>query len=325
MSLTVAKCSFDDVRLETLDLIIAAVGYEPRCSFIFSRLAKVLKAKPSDVGAKTLLLAFKRHADVPTRRAAESVFASYRPLSRVEVDDQDGLLVLSSAREQLARVGTQSPHVFVDYTAMSRGLYLSLIQLLRDGARFTFGYSVGHYGRLQQRYPVSCLGAQIRSVPGLEGSAFALRPRFYLFGLGYDGIGTRALADRLEPERYGVFWADPGASANAGQIAQRQNSSLIAGATVRFTRALSDVAGVYGALRLIADECAQSHKVVLCPVGPKPHILASGLASYGKEHTTLLAPHAPAGGFSDEELPLISASGEVVLTDVRIERSSGRL
>lgn len=318
MALSVSKISVEDLRFDDVDLIVAATGYEPRCTHVVERLARQWRVPSTSVGEKLLLLRFKRHASVPTRLANDGFFDQFAPQMSLEVDDHDGPLVVSAVRNTALLRGTRAlSHVLVDYTAMTRGLYLCLIRLLREDIGFTFSYSIGRYGRLQRKYPVSSLGAAIRSVPGLEGAALASRPRFCMFGLGYDGIGTRALADRLEAGSYGVFWADPGASEDAPGTTREANASLIGGAVVSFQRGISDVAGVYEALTLVSAECEHTHKVLLCPVGPKPHTLAAGLASFENDHTALLAPHAAGAGMTPEELPLISAEGRLVLTRVQ--------
>jgi hypothetical protein len=198
---------------------------------------------------------------------------------------------------------------------MSRSLYLCLLSLVEEVERIVFVYAIGDYSGVPSQYPVSVLG-DIRSVPGLEGYGFPARPKVYVIGLGYDGIGTKALVDRLEADRLVVFWTDPGADSSAAQTVCVANEMVIGQSMAQFRTDLRDVAGTVRILRRIALETRSSEKLVLVPVGPKPHVLASGILAAGCRHATLLAPYlgVDRGG---ADPPRILPNGQMVVTVVR--------
>jgi len=134
--------------------------------------------------------------------------------------------------------------------------------------------------------------------------------------LGFDGTGTAALADRLEAARVVVFWAEPGASHSAAETAKTQNLSLIDRAFLKFHCPLEDVEGASSRLHRIAEELRDSDKFVLVPVGPKPHVLASGIVAAQMDHVTLLSPYQGGGGVRGEG-PQIAAAGKIISTIVR--------
>lgn len=292
------------------DICIFAAGYEPRCTFVYERLLSGEKA--AGLADRTLLLSFKTHREVPSRRAVDATFSKRDSRWHLEIATDDSRSLLEKVRSAARDVGPRCASILIDYSGMSRMLYLSLLELLKDGHKLRYAYSIGKYDGFETNYPISAVGA-IKSVPGLEGVPLAERPKVYVFGLGFDAIGTRALVDRLEAGTLVTFWADPGASPGAAATAERLNDRVIARSHLSFCTDLRDVSGTVRLLDAIACETAPRAKLVLVPVGPKPHVIACGIVASQYQHVTLLAPHLQGGGVRDM-LPMIDASGEVIVT-----------
>lgn len=305
-----------NLKLQDVSLIVTATGYEPRCTSLAASLLSEWRCPPAELGRKMLLLEFESHRDLSSRMGADEFYGSIHPANRLPVSTDDGVKVIRAVSD-LVR-GTPSPLVLVDYSCMSRMIYLSLLRLVHDGLDLVFSYSIGKYGPAELNYPISAVGI-VRSVPGYEGLTFASRPRLHVVGLGYDGLGTLALMDRLEASRLVTFWANPGASPDAPQIARDQNELLIARSVATFTMNLRHVTETAEVLARIASEVAATDSVVFVPVGPKPQVLASALAAIDKDHCSLIAPHLGSGGIRDD-FPLVDWSGELVGTRIRIER-----
>ena len=299
------------LKPDDVSLIVACAGYEPRATF----LAECLVSRwggTSLVGERMLLLEFNNFSDMPSRRAVDAFFSGVAPRWRVPVSKDSGLDVLRSVSARSGGRGT----VVVDYSCMSRLLYLSLVQLVYDGWHVVFSYSLGKYGAAALDYPVSSIG-EIRPVPGLEGVHYHSRPTLHVFGLGYDGVGTLALVDKLEASRVVTFWAEPGASPESAGIARKENEQLIHRSLAYFSRDLRDGAGAVAVLSRLAFDAAPFERVVFVPVGPKPHVLACALASAPHEHCSVLAPYLGKGGMRSN-VPLVEASGEVVGLSARV-------
>lgn len=302
------------LSFEDIDLVVVGCGYEERCQFLTRTLVNVWGVDPVDLGRKLLVLDFDDLRDLPGRRRSDEFFGALSPRYRIEAS-KDSPFVLRDRLLELARRSLGRFRVVVDYSAMPRFWYLPLVPLLRivPDLVLHYCYALGDYGDAKSAYPVSAVG-RVQGVPGLEG-LHQTRPRFYVLGLGYDGAGTRALVRQLEIQRYAVFWAAPGASPDAAEIAQDRNRDLVENAALRFSSPLHDIVGLCSLLRRIAHETQLSDKLVLVPVGPKPHVLACGIVAAEYSHVTLLAPHFSGGGIRRDH-PNVTASGEVVCCTV---------
>jgi len=304
------------LRLGDIDVILAASGYEPRCTHVLDTLQRTWKVDRKEIAEKLLVLEFVEYRDADTRTAADRFFDEFEPGTRIRVT-RDSPIGISAEIGTLFRERGRTINVLVDYTAMARLHYLTLIPslLTRTDIHVNFAYAVGDYSGLEDQYPVSTVGKPT-AVPGLEGIPFSGRGRLYLFGLGYDGVGAEALAERLEADHLAVFWADPGASSRAADIAQSKNARLIDRARLKFSCGLREVEKLTSLLTRLAYETAGSERLVFIPIGPKPHILACGLAASQFEHAALLAPHFDDGGIL-QNIPKIQAAGEIICTSVR--------
>jgi len=301
-----------EISVEGVDLIATAAGYEPRCTNLLTTLERDLR--PEYIGERTLLVELRSHRDAEAGVLADEVFRRFEPKYRFDADTDDAFLLIDHVRHIVAQAPPRRRviHVMVDYSCMSRMLYLSLLSLLGERIKLTFVYSIGKYGNAELNYPVAVVG-DVRGVPGLEGLPLTSRPRLYVFGLGFDGVGALALAERLEAERLVTFWADPGAKVNSAELVLQQNTRLVTRSVATCRTDLRDVASTVDVLRRFILETRATDKVVFVPVGPKPHILAAGIAAHGQDHATLLAPHLRGGGIRDG-IPPIEASGELIVT-----------
>ena len=307
---------FDTAHLRDVDLIIAASGYESRWSNILRRMREGTRYPAEPIASKLVLLRFPTD-DGSHGRDSPILAAIGTPRLTIEVTKESGSKVLREV-EDLIRT-ERLRRILIDYSSMSRGLYLPLLSLSAiGGVRLTMCYSVGQYGAAESSYPVSAIG-KIEPVATMEGLPYATRPRLYVFGLGYDGTGTAALADRLEAGKLAVFWAEPGASARSAEVARDRNRELIERAFLRFRCPLSDVEGATAALFRLAEELRETDKVVMVPVGPKPHVLACGIVAAQLDHVTVLSPYQGPGGIQGN-FPDIAASGDVICTAVFADR-----
>jgi hypothetical protein len=141
-----------------------------------------------------------------------------------------------------------------------------------------------------------------------------------VFGLGYDDVGNAALVERLEADEFVCYWASPGYAGywnvpDPGDHVESINHAIIERARYWFAAAWDDVPTVFRELSKISNEVAGSRKVVIVPVGPKPHILAAGLAAEPHGHVAVLAPHLGGGGIRGE-VPRVEAAGPVALQEV---------
>jgi len=305
---------------EMPDVIVAASGYEPRCTFLMEQLSDRCRGNGLEIGRRLAWISFSNYKDLPTRQEADRIFRRLQPRWDLEVSTDEGVKVRQFLDQIVASCGVERPRVLIDYSAMSRMLYLSALDISQDVGDPIYSYSIGRYENLgYDDFPISTVGT-IRGVPGLEGLPYVNRPRLYVFGLGFDGVGVKALIDRLEVgRRVVVYWADPGAFPDASSVTVRNNQKLIEKALVAFSVGLHDVRGAARMLEEVCLHVEHTDKVLIVPVGPKPLILAGAIVAAQYDHVTLLAPHLSGGGVKSK-LPLIEPSGELVIT--RLQRGA---
>ncbi len=107
-----------------------------------------------------------------------------------------------------------------------------------------------------------------------------LRP---FFGLGFDPLAPVAVFERLEPGNSFAFYAYPGSGLDYAEQALSLNKEFLEEeipAEQLFSAPLGAVEGMY---RILGELCAQHLRdwnVVLVPLGPKTHVLASVLVAH---------------------------------------------
>src|SRR4051812_27447025 len=79
------------MSLEGIDLVVAAAGYEPRCTHVLTALESELPSET--IGARTLLVEMRSHRNVESRVLADEVFRRFEPRDRLEVDADDGFVL----------------------------------------------------------------------------------------------------------------------------------------------------------------------------------------------------------------------------------------
>ena len=314
-------------HVSSADLYLCGAGYEPRSTSISERIYEAMA--PSERTAtvdRSLVLTPTEFSDRESHRDACRLYELMFPRRRLDCPAGSFRPVLGGVRETLGhRMDQDRVTVAIDYSSMPRIWYLPVLAMLArvfQRVDALLLYSVGDYSSVGGQYPRSRVG-QVRAVPGFEGQWFQI-PKIYVFGLGFDGVGTAALSAKLEVERSAVFWADPGADPKAPSRAEERNRELIKQAFLRFTCDLRSVEEATNALLRIAFEVQPHRKLILVPTGPKPHILACGLTGLSTSFVSVLSPHGGGGGIVDDP-PKVKATGDVVATGCQISAASDRL
>ncbi len=311
--LSINCLQFSEININDVDYIISACGYESRCIFVSKNLLNNYGDKEK-LSKKSIVFRFTTVLDSPGRKLADAYYDELNPYLSIPINTDDWEIVFTTINNLLLELGKINPVILIDYSSMSRVQYLCLLRFVEMGCKLIFTYSIGLYDSIGIEFPISTVGT-IGVVPGFEGIPFQGFPKQYVFGLGYDGVGALALADRLEVQEPVCFWTDPGAEKNTGEIIQRANKSIISKSIIQFSRDLRDVVGTYIYLNRICLDSKTTEKVIFVPIGPKPQILACGLASWRYTHSTVLAPHLEGGGITSD-YPNIKPNGEIIVTQV---------
>lgn len=275
---------FSNVFAITLDqtagveyhLALFASGFEARSKFIAE------SARPKAICSSVIL--FAEDTETLSRPDNDSFFgASFgsEALTVSAAGERDA--ILTTLRSLVSTTNRQKVlRIFVDYSAMTRTWYGAVLSYFKHLARecpveIDFVYSHGKYQGDFGPMAVTEIVAQ----PGFAGLSSGMRETVALFGLGLDKYASLAVFDRIEPDVSHYFIARPSDRdglteekvrlENAELIAQMSDASLLL--------PLEDVGETFRLLCERVNVLDRQKQVVIVPMGPKPHVLASLLVT----------------------------------------------
>lgn len=258
---------FDDLYTTGFDLVIAASGYEDRCTFLVDRLDRI--------DAEKRVLAFRERTRELSRPDNDKRF---RELEFTFFDQQgdeciDGERLIgdlsSSAKGNL--------NILVDYSCMTKVWYGSLIDYFinanlphREVAVY-FAYTGSEYTEPKKsRTPriIEPLGCS-------KYKPISHKPVALVLGLGYEKDRAEMLFRSLEPEQSYVFYADPTDDKRFVEKVYINNFRLIdklhRNQVINYP--IRDLGKIDELLTGLCLDLRLSHRVILAPLGPKPFSL----------------------------------------------------
>ena len=182
--------------------------------------------------------------------------------------------------------------IFVDYSSMPRTVYGTLLleSLRRCRAcveSLVLAYVPGvHSDDLDGSRSIEGL----RTLIGTEGTSEYDRDPAFVVGLGYDGILAEAVVDLFQVAHFSCFYADPGVDCTSVERALGANAGLLSRSELV---AASPAWAVLDTMEVVLRLCewySGRRDVIVVPMGPKPHVLASILATCAKSHLGLRLP-----------------------------------
>jgi hypothetical protein len=313
MDLRVIDIDFVSVLKRRYDVGIFASGYESRSGYASGIINPQLIKHP-------LVLGFTEEANVGNRPQNDELFlrrwkASPIPLSR---DDEKPIYeYLNEYTDSIA-----GPlHVLVDYSSMSRLWYAAVLNWSRFAALgkevvIDFVYSMGTYEEEDRPMVIR----NMVSIPGCEGRAYRLRETVAVFGLGFHGLATLCVLDRLEASIVYAFLASPGVSREYVDKARKVNNELIRDRRTQgvLELPLASIEKCYRALAEVIAPHRPDGEITLVPMGPKPHVLASILLAMRFQEVACLR----VSGTTDRKD--VKPSSDIVATRVIIRGDSPR-
>lgn len=301
----VFDCDIQSIRRSSYDLALFASGYETRSTHLASLVSK---SKISSFA----VLGFKEQQTAESRSANDSFFAHHwaAPVLAGSNDDQ---AIYEYIRRSLGRPRSAEVRILVDYSSMSRVWYAAVLNWARYASQFAKIYIDLTYSIGEHKDPVPPMViSDILSIPGCEGSATPLFRSVALFGLGFDGLASLCVLDRLEPDTVYAYLASPSSFSDYPSQARFNNQELIERhARGTFGLPLDSVEQVFGQLAEIIAPHRREADITAVPMGPKPHVLAAILLAMKFEEVGCLR----VSGRRERHEP-IAASGQVVCTTV---------
>lgn len=251
------------------DLCIVASGFEARSTHV----ASVIKR---DISRKLVVLGFDDQPSKLDRRQNDLYFASWSDSPILIVDEVADEFIFRLLRSEWeSRIGREF-RILVDYSVMSRSWYAAIITWVRHLSSdapviLDFVYSCGQYA---DNYPALSI-SEIESVPGFEGISGGFRRTSAVFGLGYDKYATLAVYDRIEPDNVYCCVAKQSPVDSGAERALRENSVIVETAKKIIELPLVDVSET---VRQLCDHVLGIERdthIVIVPMGPKTHVLAT--------------------------------------------------
>jgi hypothetical protein len=209
--------------------------------------------------------------------------------------------------------------IILDYSSMSRLWYTAVLNWARFAVPtkeviIDFVYSMGRYD--EEKHPMVIRG--MMSILGCEGRAYRLRESVAVFGLGFHGLATLCVLDRLEADTVYVFLAAPGSTVEYVAKTREINKDLINNPKTKAVLELP-LASVEACYRHLAETIAPHRpdgEITLVPMGPKPHILASILLAMRFQEVACLR-------VSGAPYPIdVKPTGEITATRVIVRGES---
>ncbi|MRV75805.1 hypothetical protein GJ700_29240 [Duganella sp. FT92W] len=254
---------------ETYELGIFASGYETRSTFFTRKIG-------SERFKSIRILGFLDGRSELQRESNDAHFQNWASKDVEIISDFEDEFIFEILNESSLHWGNGPVRIFVDYSVMTRSWYAAILTWLRHAAihfeiEIDFAYTCGIY---EDNYPPLSI-SEIESLPGFEGVSSGFRSTTAIFGLGYDKYATLAVYDRIEPDNIYCCVAKQWPQDESAERALIENSVIVDSAVKVIELPLIDVAE---AMRQLCDHliCIErdSH-IVVVPMGPKTHVLAT--------------------------------------------------
>lgn len=284
----ITDISFDtEVKSVCYDWYIVGVGFESRTEYILDKL--------SNAGVTALHVLVLFFPDVKgTEREVKicKMLKSFSPLVDVEtVGTNSQFAIWKLMRERFLVSG--STRILIDYSSMSRAWYAAMLlwfgenSRIHSGCQLDFLYALGKYSKEYAEKEVVI--DDIETVPGCAGEMFRHARTVAVFGLGFYGYMSLCACEQIEPDVLYSFSTTENPIEEFCIEDRAGNRELVERASKSFKLSVTSVAAAYRCLSEISTiHLNNGDEVILVPMGPKPHVLASVLVSLANRRVCTL-------------------------------------
>ena len=265
---------FDDLLEKKYDISVFASGYESRCIHIPGLINPSMISNP-------LIFGFTEERNAGNRNRNDSFYSDRWHCEPIPLSGDDEKPIYEQLHFHTQKLD-RPIHILLDYSSMSRLWYTAVLNWARFASSgkdviIDFVYAMGKY---EEKNNIMVIKDMV-SLPGCEGRAFRLRESVAVFGLGFYGLATLCVLDRLEADTVYAFLASPGSSDEYVAKTREINKDLIENPKTRKVLEMP-LFSVEACYRNLAETIAPHRpdgEITLIPMGPKPHVLASILVS----------------------------------------------
>ena len=266
--------AFETSETNGFDLLVVASGFESRSRSFMTRNKHISSERSIFLGFSDRVLHSREDND-----------AYFRRLNFEErTEDQGSLHAIFSIVKEVIDSSTR-PHlrILVDYSCMTRSWYGGLLSLLtryKSPMRTVDIYFVYTPPVYRQPEPYSP-NESIEPVPGFCSLGMPDRDLAVVVGVGYEPDRAIGLVEYLEPSDTWVFYSDPPIDDRYLPMLQHSNESLFSWVEEDHLvpYPMPNLSATYSLLSGLVNRLADSKRVVIAPLGPKPFALISFLVA----------------------------------------------
>jgi hypothetical protein len=304
MLFRVCDAEIDEVAKGEYDLGLFSSGYEQRCTHVPKRLEKCRLDR-------SIVLGFEEVKDDPQREENDKYFSRQWAKPTIVSGDNDGPIY--ECLREVFDPSRPTIRIVVDYSSMSRLWYAAILNWARfvsdcKQVNIDLLYSVGDH---KAPAPPLVIG-EILSVPACEGLPLPLSRSVAVFGLGFEGLATLCVLDRLEPDDLYCYLAAPAAFEDYPARARAANQEVIGLASACLELPLRSVERCFASLAELISPYRAEANITLVPMGPKPHVLAAILLAMRFEQISCLRV-----GYRRHKPEDVGTTGDIVATRVQ--------
>ena len=274
MSLQVLDMEPEAICEEEYDVAFFCSGYEARCTYMPNKLSP-------DRVVETFVLGFTEKARSKNRPKNDKFYQERWGCKPLLLSGDNEKPIYDCLHRSI-QSSSKPIRILIDYSSMSRLWYAAVLNWARfhsitKEVTIDFVYSMGSYEEEQNPMVIR----EMVSIPGCEGRAYRLRKSVAVFGLGFHGLASLCVLDRLEADIVYAFLASPGSSEDYVAKTREINTELIANHKTQavFEMSMSSIESTYRALAETISPHRPDGEITLVPMGPKPHVLASILVA----------------------------------------------
>jgi hypothetical protein len=295
--------NWDGILKSNYDLVFFSSGYEKRCTYFPSKINK-------DKINGLFVLGFEElHMDKQRIDNDEYYWKDWKKKPLIMSSDNEEPIY--DIFRELNMQDKQSVRILVDYSSMSRLWYAGIINWARysksKNISIDFAYSVGDHQEQKNQMVIN----DILAIPGCEGQSIPSLKSVAIFGLGFDGLATLCVLDKIEPDISYAFLASPAAFPDYPKKAKEYNNELIRHTVKTLELPLFSVERTFSYLSELVSSYIPNSDITIIPMGPKPHVLASILLAVRFHQISCLRVSG-----KRDKTEKVGTTGDVVFTTV---------
>jgi hypothetical protein len=287
LGLEASDLDADVATANTYDVGVWAAGYEQRSSWLVTS-----NFKPANVG-EWLRVEFEEdrtaHSAPDSLSVGLGTILGGRPGKRGW--DGHWLVAWRQFIERKAAALGRPVRMFCDYSSMPRTVYGTLLLNALTACRglvdsITLAYVPGIHG---PDVDGSRSIEGLRALVGTEGQTVHDQSPAFILGLGFDGVLAESILELFQVASFGCFYGNPGVYPDSVDRAVRANEFILPRAELVVKAPAWSIEGSLLAIQRLRT-WFNGRDVLLVPLGPKPHIIGSILASVADPTLALRFP-----------------------------------